>query len=463
MKHTITTLTILISTASLTLADWPTYRADNRRSGSTDQTLTLPLKKSWSHQGGAPQQAWTGPAKWDAYAANAGLQSMRNFDPCHYTTISNNKVYYGSSADNAVHCIDLTSGEETWTFFTNSAVRIPPSIAGDKLFFGSDDGFAYALNSTDGKLIWKTSSIPKSSKENPERLIFNNGKTISTHPIRTGVTLIGNQAIFAGSLLPWKDSYLVSVNQSNGRARYQTKAEGIERALGGYNQNSTGATLQGAILTDGDNLFIPQGRAAALKFNAKTGKKIGTIGHAGGTFCLLTEDNYFIAGPPSQKIADDHIGLTDAAGKSVAAFNNTNRVVAHKNKIFLQSGNKLKAVNHAQFSKNSDRKAQLSVIIKKPNTAQKAKLDELKAELAKCTEDIKSSWLWEINAPSPAELIVAGNHLICGYHQKIIIYDATDGKKLWETKIDGTAHGLSVSNGHLIVSTNKGEIISFTK
>ena len=86
---------ILCAVASAT--PWPTYRHDNRRSGVSPQALALPLKETWTHDGGAPQQAWTGPAKWDAYSKNDGLQSMRNFDPCHFTTAINGLIYFGSS------------------------------------------------------------------------------------------------------------------------------------------------------------------------------------------------------------------------------------------------------------------------------------------------------------------------------------------------------------------------------
>ena len=467
MKITLTAIT-LIGSVCLSHADWPTYRADNRRSGATDQSLNLPLEKSWIHKGGLPQQAWTGPAKWDAYAANKGLQSMRNFDPCYYTTISGNNVFYGSSSDNAVHCLDLKTGKERWKFFTNSAVRIPPSIAGGRLFFGSDDGYAYALKIADGSLVWKTAAAPT------RRLILNNGKPISTHPVRTGVTLVGNQAIFAGSLLPWEDSFLVSVNQSDGKAYYQKKAVGKEEPLRGYNASSMGATLQGAMLSDGVNLFIPQGRAAALKFNIKTGNKVGTIGHAGGTFCLLTEDNYFLAGPANQKSRDEKISLTDARGRNIAAFNDTNRVVAHHGKIYLHSKGKLKALNQVEYAKLMAKKAAIQARIKalkpkkkkkKANKANSAavqrKLKKLNKLLKECNAKLPKTWLWQVNAPAPTELIIAGNHLICGYRGAVEIRDIKSGKVLWKAKVDGVVHGISISDGNLIISTNKGDIIAY--
>ena len=125
MRNAITTLLLL--SASINAADWSTFRADNRRSGTSTDQLNLPLTQKWKHDGKAPEQAWSGPAKWDAYAGNSGLQSMRNFDPCHYVTIANDNVYYGSSSDNAVHCIDIKTGKELWAYFTNGAVSFQTS------------------------------------------------------------------------------------------------------------------------------------------------------------------------------------------------------------------------------------------------------------------------------------------------------------------------------------------------
>jgi len=482
MNKTISILTLVTVIAQPCLAEWPTYRADNRRSGSTDQKLTPPLTKAWSHSGGTPQQAWTGPAKWDSYSTNSGLQSMRNFDPCYYTTISGGKVFYGSSADNAVHCINLSTGKNEWKFFTNSAVRMPPSIANGKAYIGSDDGYAYALNTADGKLLWKTSAAPSS------KLIYNNGKTISTHPVRTGVTLVNDQAIFAGSLLPWNESFLISVDATTGKKTFSQAAKGIERGASGYNQNATGVTLQGAMLTDGNVIYIPQGRAPALKFDLKSGKSLGVMGAAGGVFCILTEDNQLIAGPASQRNNKDQISLNDSSGKNIAAFNNTNRVGISKDRAFMHINGVLKSLDHKQYATLTTQKlaiasqvsevrkalASLTEAIKKEaaNAEKVAKLTKSKADVqAKYNLLIADSdstnlmldncWKWETKTKAPSELIVAGDHLICGFAGSVEIFNTTDGKSVWKAEIDGVAHGISVSDGHLVISTDRGEIITF--
>jgi len=99
--------------------------------------------------------AWSGPAKWDAYSGNKDLQSMRNFDPVFYVTISNKLVYFGSSIDNSIHCLNLNNGNEKWASFTSGAVRLPPSINSGKCYFGSDDGHVYCVESVSGKFNWK--------------------------------------------------------------------------------------------------------------------------------------------------------------------------------------------------------------------------------------------------------------------------------------------------------------------
>lgn len=69
-------------TTTASAQSWPTYRHDNRRSGVTQRSLPSSLVQQWVRRSSQPPQAaWTGPAKWDAWAANSGLQSMRNFDP----------------------------------------------------------------------------------------------------------------------------------------------------------------------------------------------------------------------------------------------------------------------------------------------------------------------------------------------------------------------------------------------
>ena len=118
----------LVSVATFA-EDWPTYRHDNHRSGVTSETVDLKaLEEAWRWDSPqAPQPAWDGPAKWDAYSGKDGLRSMRNFDPVFYTIAVGDCVYFGSTCEDAVYCLEAQSGAEKWIFHAEGPVRIAPT------------------------------------------------------------------------------------------------------------------------------------------------------------------------------------------------------------------------------------------------------------------------------------------------------------------------------------------------
>ena len=92
MKFTVFPVFLFIflgAAAPLPSADWPTYRHDNSRSGTTAEKLVAEkLELKWVHRAAlAPRPAWAGPAKWDAYAGIRGLRSMRNYDPAFHVIV----------------------------------------------------------------------------------------------------------------------------------------------------------------------------------------------------------------------------------------------------------------------------------------------------------------------------------------------------------------------------------------
>ncbi|NQV35399.1 MAG: PQQ-like beta-propeller repeat protein, partial [Phycisphaeraceae bacterium] len=218
MKKYIVLIIIIVCRPLPTLAqDWPTYRHDNQRSGTTDAVLTLPLARVWQFESPAPpQRAWAGPAKWDAFAALDNQRSMRDFDPAFYVTSDQNKVYFGSSVDDSVHCLDLDTGDQLWQFRTEGPVRLPPTLYKGRCYFGSDDGYVYCVDAHTAKLVWKY------RPEENKKLIAFNGKLISQWPCRSGVLVQDNTAYFTLSLLPWAPSYICAVRADDGTVIYKT-------------------------------------------------------------------------------------------------------------------------------------------------------------------------------------------------------------------------------------------------
>ncbi len=434
---------LLVPAARADAQGWSTFRHDNRRSGVTKEQLAYPLELDWvwtSPQ--PPQTAWSGPAKWDAYSGNRGLQSMRNFDPCFYVTADSTGVFFGSSADDAVHALDAKSGDESWIFFTGAPVRLPPTIDGNRLLFGSDDGYAYCCEKSSGEELWKVQARKSSQR------IMNDRKIISLWPVRTGVLVDRGLATFGGSLVPWESSYLLTVDAKSGSGS----------GPGCFRRELTDVTLQGALLASSELFYVPQGRAAPLAFRRADGEPRGAVGEAGGVFCILTEDEMLLAGPPDQKSDEEEIRIADLqSNRAIASFAGTNRILVDKSNAWLSIGGELKSLNRQQYI-DAQRSLEAAADDLKHEREKVEVVDEV---LARAKSQQSSAWKWTIPCPPPLELIKAGDVILVGLDGLVVAFAESDGREVWRAQIEGAAHGLAVASGRLYVSTDRGSIYAF--
>ena len=318
---------LILSVARIAPAeDWPTYRHDNRRSGITTEKIdATKLKEMWTWRSTSlPVPAWHGPAKWDAYKGIPKLGSMRDYDKAFHVSVAGGRVYFGSSADDSVHCIDVATGKTEWTYTTDGPIRVAPTIAAGKLYVGSDDGYAYCLDAATGELVWRFSPKPDT------RRVVNNGKFISLWPVRTGVLVEGGTAYFAAGMLPWIETVLCAVDARTGKPKYQQKHAAV--------------TMEGAFLTDGTTLFAPQGRVPPRRFNLANGAAQGLFKGGGGTFAVLTKKSQLHYGQAS-------------ANSAIAGFGRGTRLVVHDTMAFLASDNSLVGMDAVSKARKWTRRA----------------------------------------------------------------------------------------------------------
>ncbi|MFT5128827.1 MAG: outer membrane protein assembly factor BamB, partial [Rhodothermales bacterium] len=201
--------------------------------------LTLPMNLLWQVQNTAPKPAWPPPAKQDFWNKKAKLPPRVTYDRVDHVVAANNRVVQGSSAADHVTCRDLVSGVEQWRFVSEGPVRVAPSIAGERVVFGSDDGYVYCLNITDGTLLWRQAAAEETLR------IPGNGRIISTWPVR-GSPLVHKRLVHAcAGVFPEQGVYRVSLDLETGKL--------IQR-------QALRASAQGYLARNGARLVVPTGR-----------------------------------------------------------------------------------------------------------------------------------------------------------------------------------------------------------
>ncbi len=145
---------VLLSLHSpLFAADWPTYRQNNARLGSTKDELTRPLRLRWLYSAATkPRLGFSGPD--GRTIEGLKLRHRIQFDDAFHVAIASGRVFFGSSVDHQLHCRDLDTGKTLWTFMTGAPIRLAPTVWEGLVLFGSDDGYAYCLDADSGKLKW---------------------------------------------------------------------------------------------------------------------------------------------------------------------------------------------------------------------------------------------------------------------------------------------------------------------
>ncbi len=66
--------------------------------------------------------------------------------------VTNDAVYFGSG-DGYLYAVDIQSGQEKWRYKTEGAVHSSPAVANGVVYFSSRDGCLYAVEAQSGKLL----------------------------------------------------------------------------------------------------------------------------------------------------------------------------------------------------------------------------------------------------------------------------------------------------------------------
>ncbi|MBO93547.1 MAG: hypothetical protein CMI32_01440 [Opitutales bacterium] len=230
-----------------TTADWPTFLHDNERSGKGADAIKGKLSLRWTHRLRLPPKpAWPPPAKQDFWHKKYNLKPRVTYDRAFHLVGAGDRLYLASSADDQVRCLSLKNGYELWTSFAEAPVRLAPTLSGERLLLGADDGFVRCLQASNGKLLWKNRPTELGSRRIP-----GNGRIIHERPIRTGILVDGQTAYFGAGLFPTQGTFLFSLDLRDGRI---------------LDQKTLSISPQGYLSRRNGKLFAPTGRDLAGAF-----------------------------------------------------------------------------------------------------------------------------------------------------------------------------------------------------
>ncbi|MCU0917029.1 MAG: PQQ-binding-like beta-propeller repeat protein [Planctomycetes bacterium] len=429
--HCLVGLVLWLGMSGTVWAAWPSYRHDDQRGGVSSEELKLPLTQVWRHRAAhAPRPAWPElPARQDVFRRVSQLAPTTAFDCAYHVAVADGAVYYGSSADDTVYCLDAAEGRVRWSFTTDGPVRLAPVVAGGRVYAGSDDGCLYCLDAGDGHLLWKYRGGPE------DRRLPGNGRMMSLWPVRCGLVVADGVVCLCAGLFPSQGSYLCAVDADAGRELWKQKINVVS---------------QGYMLASPTHLYVPTGRTAPHVFDRQTGRDIGALpgaganSAAGGCFTILVDDLALYS-------AGEAGGLQAAApqSKEKVVFADGRRVVADGPMSYVLTRDRLCAVDRAHWLELSRLRG-------------KAKKTPAEEERIVALGGTRKDYVkWDTPCVDGEELILVGGTVFVGELDRVTAFDPRDGRMLWRGTVQGQARGLAVSDGRLYVSTDQGMIHCF--
>ncbi len=456
-------ITILMLHIGAFAQDWPEYMNDNQRSGISSCKLKSSLNLEWHYKPvAAPAPAWPAPAKTDFWHREANLKPRVIYDRAYHAISVGDKVYFGTSSNDKVYCLDASSGEEIWSFFTGGPVRLAPTVVDGMLYVGSDDGVAYCLNAESGKMIWKINTAEGKT------YIPGNGRMIPTASIRTSIVVDDDTAYFCSGMFPNEGVSLYAVNAKTGKIIWQ--------------KDNLNISPQGYMLASKTNLYIPTGRTQPKIYSRKDGCRVGNFSDGnGGTYALLVDDE-IIFGAGDEGELNNYPSCSTKEEDEIAMFLGL-QIIVKDDISYLRSDKELSAIRRKKYvadyknwAKAQDKKRDLSHDLwdlrEKRKTASPAQVKKIDSKIQTLIEGINKyeskreeieagGLVWKTDIDASYSMILSGNSIIVGGNGKVDIYDISTGEKKWTHKVNGNVYSLAAANGKLLVSTNSGDIYSF--
>jgi len=402
-------------------ADWPTFRADNTGSVTTEAVVPGRSKPLWRF---TPKTAPAPTAPPPTAPVTAG------------------GLVFTSGPDGIVRAFDAATGDVRWKAYTGGAVRIPPTIWKGRALVGSGDGWVYAFEAKTGRLLWRFRAAPV------ERRIPVYGSLLSTWPAASGVLVEDGIAYVAAGIVNYDGTYVYALDAATGKLKWQNNTSGhLDR------QARTGVSVQGHQLLHDGKLYLAGGTSISPAiYNISDGKCLNDPKPLAN--CVSTSPRgweLFLLG--DQVVA---CGKPFYAHPKYGVFDNSvfNKLLlspsGERDIVWASSQNNKKVLcfNHI------DRK-----LLNKSFAGPRGRLN---INLRQLGTDIKP--LWGYDCKESVAVAVCSNAVVVARKSEIVVLNLQDGKILWSQPVPSAPvlWGLAVDrDGRIIVTLEDGRVLCF--
>jgi outer membrane protein assembly factor BamB len=280
-------------------ADWPTFRANNQGSATSDVEISKEYRRLW----------WFTPRK--EYTPTAPVAS--------------GGLVFFSGSDGIVRAVDAQTGETQWKVYTGGAVRLPPTLWKGRVFVGSGDGWVYALEAKTGRLLWRFMAAPV------DRKIPVYGSLQSTWPVASGVLVEDGTAYLAAGINNFDGTHVYALDAVTGKIKWQNNTSGHLDP-----EARTGASVQGHMLIHDGKLYLASGSSfSPAVYDITNGKCLNDPAplkecrsiHPRGWELFLVGTRVLVGGQPFYGHPDNVVYSLDVTRKVFHASNGRKDIV----------------------------------------------------------------------------------------------------------------------------------------
>jgi outer membrane protein assembly factor BamB len=411
-------------------ADWPTFRADNTCSATTEAVVPQSTKLLWEFEPGT-RISPSSPPPTPPVAAGG--------------------LVFTGGPDGIVRAVDAASGRLRWKAYTGGAIRMPPTVWAGRVFVGSGDGWVYSFKAKNGWLIWRFRAAPA------ERKIPVYGAISSTWPAGGGVLVEDGVAYVAAGIVNYDGTYVYALDAVTGKVKWQNDTSGHLNP-----QARSGVSLQGHMLLTDGRLYIAGGNAVSpAVYDTRDGKCLNEP----DLVQRVTQNNVLLTQAPRGWELSLLAGRVVACGRPFYAHPDYEVYDATVfSRVFLTPERDGRDIAWVSNQKNRrilcfdglDRQT-LSRSMAKP--ANQFLVDWVRL-------GVRDKPLWSRDCAASVAIAVCANAVVIAEESKIVAVSVDDGSVMWSHPLPAAPveWGLAIDRkGRAIVTLKDGGILCFGK